>query len=434
MSRQNQCLCCFFILSLVTFFLSPSMERLWTSETYQGTRIGIMYLTGVIAIKFMSLAVIISARYSFINNFFGGLDKVYRLHRLSAEIGFTFGLIHYLIYLFNKVMVNIGMIQSGRSSNNLQGIILQLYDASHIFLEPAFILIIVLVAISLLKKIPYHIFQYTHKFIPVLYLVIAFHAIVTPIRGAWLGTVGGAILYIVLFFGIVSALISIFQQIGFKHKNKGKIKYINNIGADILTLNIELDKTFKYQAGQFVFIKFKHSMEPHPFSIASYTADNVIKFYIKESGDWTKQLHSNIKNGDEVTIEGPYGDFIFNDNSNQIWIAGGIGITPFIARLEYLANNKTNQEICLLYSNQAKSEIDDMLVSLCEKAGVKLTIVDTTKSGMLTFDKIKEMLPNISTSSVWFCGPTGFRKVIQKGFKENNFNLSNIHYDIFMFR
>jgi len=41
-----------------------------------------------------------------------------------------------------------------------------------------------------------------------------------------------------------------------------------------------------------------------------------------------------------VTVEGPYGCFDFEDNHpRQIWVAGGIGITPFVARMKYLAHH-----------------------------------------------------------------------------------------------
>src|SRR3546814_15622847 len=65
------------------------------------------------------------------------------------------------------------------------------------------------------------------------------------------------------------------------------------------------------------------------------------------------------RSGQEVRIEGPYGCFSFDDDcARQIWIGGGIGITPFIARMQYLAQSAggARPEIDLFYST---AEVDE---------------------------------------------------------------------------
>lgn len=50
---------------------------------------------------------------------------------------------------------------------------------------------------------------------------------------------------------------------------------------------------------------------------------------VKALGDHTDRLHETLKIGQNVKIEGPYGCFTFDDHyPEQIWIGGGIGITP----------------------------------------------------------------------------------------------------------
>lgn len=424
-----------FFASLAAFALSPSLERLLTSTSYYGFRIQIMYLSGTLGIILMSAAVIVSARISFINNMLGGLDKAYNFHKLSAGLGFLFGFIHYIISFTNKMLIKAGILESSHSTNHLTGTILEIYKASYIFLEPAFIIMIVVFFIAAYRKIPYHIFQITHKLIPVLYLFIAFHAFATIFRGGWVGTAGGVILHAFVIFSTVCAVITILQLTGIKHRYKGTVKNIKNIQDSIIEIQIETDSRLEYKAGQFVFLKFKFSFEPHPFSIASYNNSNILTFYIKESGDYTNKLIKNVKNGEHVSIEGPYGEFTFDDkNTSQLWIAGGIGITPFLAALEYLILNKNNKNITLILSCAGKSPFDDRINTLCSKANVKLITVDTDKEGMLSYEKIKKLAPDISSSSIWFCGPYGFRRNIEKGLKADNIDIKNLHYDSFTFR
>lgn len=424
-----------FFAALAAFILSPSFERLLTSTSYQGFRINIMYLSGTIGIILMSAAVIVSARISFINNMLGGLDKAYNFHKLSAGLGFLFGFIHYLISFTNKILIKAGILESSNSTNHLTGIILEIYKASYIFLEPAFIIMIVVFFIAAYRKIPYRIFQLTHKLIPVLYLFTAFHAFATIFRGGWVGTIGGVILHVFVIFGAVCAVITILQLTGIKHRYKGTVRNIKSIQNGIIEIQIETDNKLEYKAGQFVFLKFKFSFETHPFSIASYSNDNILTFYIKECGDYTNKLMENLKNGEHVRIEGPYGQFTFDDeNSSQLWIAGGIGITPFIAALEYMSLNKNNKNITLILSSAGKSPFEDKLHTLCSKSNVKLITVDTDKEGMLSYNKIKQLAPDIIYSSIWFCGPYRFRRNVEKGLKADNISIKNIYYDSFTFR
>jgi predicted ferric reductase len=58
----------------------------------------------------------------------------------------------------------------------------------------------------------------------------------------------------------------------------------------------------------------------------------------KELGDYRRRLPETLHIGRPVRVEGPYGCFTFDENRpRRIWIGGGIGITPFIARMKELA-------------------------------------------------------------------------------------------------
>src|SRR5690606_39071489 len=81
----------------------------------------------------------------------------------------------------------------------------------------------------------------------------------------------------------------------------------------------------------------------HPFTIASADrGDRTVTFAIKALGDYTRGLAHRLRAGQPVQVEGPYGRFDFtrgDRHAQQIWIAGGIGITPFLAWLESLRDH-----------------------------------------------------------------------------------------------
>lgn len=429
----------FLLLGIIAYLFSPSIKRLLAADSYLSARIALMYLSGTLGTILMSAAVIISARFSFVNKFFGGLDKAYEVHKATAALGFAFGLIHFLMSFSNRMFIKFGVIPEPAHSNNpLTGFILSLYNAGYAFLEPAFIVLIIIVFIALFRMIPYHIFKYTHKIIPIIYLQIALHAFTVPFRGGWVETIGGYILQGMVLFGTVGAIITLFQLTGFKHTYKGTISKKDKPSSDIIHLKIKLNNAdnFKLDAGQFVFLKFEKSFEAHPFSVASYDASSKeLEFYIKECGDFTNKLYESISENSQVKVEGPYGEFNFKEEGkNQVWVAGGIGITPFLAKLKELANNKPSHTIDLIYSKIGDTPFDSMLQEMCAKANVNLHMVDTNKDGLLTYEKIKSLTPSISSSSIWFCGPVGFRNVVHKGLKQDNINMLSFHFDNFSFR
>ena len=93
-------------------------------------------------------------------------------------------------------------------------------------------------------------------------------------------------------------------------------------------------RKLKHKEGQFSFLKVKKAglREAHPFTIASGVDDRTLQFCISPCGDFTTRLKNQLAVGDRLSVEGPYGCFGTQKTSErQYWIAGGIGITPFIA-------------------------------------------------------------------------------------------------------
>src|SRR3970040_78401 len=91
----------------------------------------------------------------------------------------------------------------------------------------------------------------------------------------------------------------------------------------------------KHRAGQFLFVRFpseKDLNESHPFTISSAPSEDVLRLTIKASGNFTRDLFSNLKAGSDAVVEGAYGSFDYRTGGGkQIWVAGGIGITPFLS-------------------------------------------------------------------------------------------------------
>jgi predicted ferric reductase len=141
--------------------------------------------------------------------------------------------------------------------------------------------------------------------------------------------------------GVYGAIRSLLGDIGRARVATGNIVAIEYPANDVTTVRCHLVRGWHgHQAGQFAFVTFDDKEGAHPFTIASADhGDSTVSFQIKGLGDYTKRLAERLQPGQTVRVEGPYGRFDIarrDPRARQIWIAGGIGVTPFLAWLESL--------------------------------------------------------------------------------------------------
>lgn len=191
-------------------------------------------------------------------------------------------------------------------------------------------IMIAMVFVSLSKKVPYHLFHLVHRLFSVFYLAIAFHVFTALFKSYWWETPAAYLLILITIPGVFVAFISLLKLNGNKSKHQATVKSIVNHPGQITEVILEMEHPIDYCPGQFAFLTFAHSKESHPFTIASYAIEkNTLRFAIKNLGDYTSTLASSITIGQSALVEGPWGKFDFTlPCSRQVWIAGGIGITP----------------------------------------------------------------------------------------------------------
>lgn len=174
-----------------------------------------------------------------------------------------------------------------------------------------------------------------------------------------------------------------------------------------------------YLPGQFSFPTFlstRISREEHPFTIASSpTKPDCLEFVVRTTGDWTAKL-KNLKPDDNVLLDGPFGLFShlrFPETKEFVMIAGGIGITPLLSMLRYMADHGDRRKITLIWSNRTRqhiifpSEFQELEVQL---KGLRIFHILTREPGSekrrLDRDGLKKLLADCSLSSaVFVCGP-----------------------------
>jgi len=400
--------------------------------------------TGIIAMGVMSVGMMLTIRPVSIESFTGGLDKTYRLHKWLGITGLVFSIIHYLWKYIPKWMVGWGILEKPAhgprpaQTSNILDFFQHQRGLAETIGEWTFYAAVILILLALIKRFPYRYFFKTHRLLAIAYLLLVFHSTTLMDFGYW-GEIIGPLMVVLMVGGTIGAFISLFRKVGFKRRAVGVIEGLHHHKDNrVLKVAIKLtDRWFGHDAGQFAFVTFDEQEGPHPFTISSaWQDDGRLCFHIKGIGDYTNTLPDKLKIGDLVTVEGPYGRFNFSSSKpRQIWVAGGIGIAPFIARIQALMNKADGKVIDLFYSTDAPDEdFIDKIRRSAKAANVQLHLLIPSKDGWLNAARIHQVVPDWQDADIWFCGPKEFGQSLFDDFTKAGLPSNGFHQELFEMR
>lgn len=391
---------------------------------HPGTAIFSLYL-GSLSLILMGLAQFMATRFSWLELVFGGLDRIYVLHKWIGITALGALLLHDTI------------------DADIDGIAPETFltDVAETMGELSLYGILILLIITIATFIPYHLWRWTHKFMGAFFALSVFHFvfIIKPFHA-----VDPLGLYILFFcaLGIFGYLYTLFPQewlgaghrytvTGFDHSND----------TTHLSLSPQGKSAVKHRAGQFAFLTVnqKGLEEAHPYTISSGPReDKSLDFTIKSLGDFTHSLGraDNLLNT-EVRVKGPFGLFTRPRGAKTcVWIAGGIGITPFKAWADSLKPDDAPSH--LFYC--VKTREDAVFIAELEKLSNDLTnfhlhVIESSIRPRLTAQDIVEKVGEpLDTLQVYFCGPKPMRQTLSKDLKARGLRPASFHFEEFEIR
>ncbi|MDR1648516.1 MAG: ferric reductase-like transmembrane domain-containing protein [Zoogloeaceae bacterium] len=408
-------------------------------------RPAVVQLSGILAIGVMSLAMLLALRPVWLEEKLNGLDKMYRLHKWLGISALALGLLHWWWAQGTKWMVDWGwLVKPERKMRPPAepGMVEALLDSWHqpaeVVGEWAFYVALILLVLALVKRFPYRIFAKTHTILAALYLLLAWHSLVLLRRAYWAQPIGWLVA-LCLVAGSLAALLILFRRTGHRRKVKGQVAALEqDREGDTLRVEVELAHGWQgHESGQFAFVTSDKKEGAHPYTIATAWNEKTrrLAFVIKALGDHTRELPETLRVGHPVTVEGPYGCFTFDGAAKrQIWIGAGIGITPFLARLQTLRENPDGRAITLFHPVGAAAESLESLKTEAAAAGVEAHILISPRDGFLTGDRIRAAVPDWKEASLWFCGPAGFGKALKADFMAQGLSPDAFHQELFEMR
>lgn len=384
-----------------------------------------LYLSGQLAIALMSLAMLLAARPAWLEGPLGGLDRMYRSHKWAGILAVGFAGLHWLIEMSDDILKAWAGREGRIPKENYTGLLEAMRDLAKDMGEWAIYAILAMLALSLWKRFPYRPWRFLHQAMPVLYLALAFHAVLLAPANYW-SQPAGWLLGLLIAAGVYGSAHALAGHIGRSRQTEGEIIAIEQPAPDTVSVRCRLGKGWRgHRPGQFAFITFDKKEGPHPFTIASADhGDRVIEFQIKALGDYTRVLPGRLQVGQAVMVEGPYGRFDIarrDPGAQQVWIAGGIGITPFLAWLDSLQANPGQAPVADLHYCTQDREHDPFIArleALCAPlASIRLKVHGSAQGERLTAAETVAGKDRKSSAEVWFCGPQGLAENLKNGLR-----------------
>jgi predicted ferric reductase len=313
--------------------------------------------------------------------------------------------------------------------------------------------VILLIVLSLARKrlgISYGWWQFTHSLLANVIVVVGIIHILT--LGSFVGPAAMKelwALYILLIIWMVFRF-RILKPLLAWQKPWELVSNVREPGdTRTLTLKPVGHDGFVFEPGQFAWINTGRTpfhRNQHPISISSCAYDDPgrqVSFTIKNLGDWSGKAVPALKPGTRVWLDGPYG--VFSADREQgpgyVFIAGGVGITPFYSTCLTFAERGDVRPIFLFYGGATADSLTfrDELDVLQERMNLVVVYVLTKpgptwrgETGFVDAEVLKKYLPRQFQRMQYFvCGPTPMMDALEKTLPELGIPAHLIHSERF---
>jgi predicted ferric reductase len=395
---------------------------------------------------------ILGARFRVVDAYFGGLDKMFAFHRRLGEIAFALLVCHALLIIASRFTTApsaaLALFSPAAGVIVLAGVV-------------ALVLAGATLAFTLFARLGHELFVYVHRLFGVAFAVATVHMLGSP--GTPLRMPVTLYIASLSLAGLGSwAYRSLFANV-LVRRHDYVISHVNQLGPRVVEIGMDpAGERLRYRPGQFIYVTFYSSafsarfhpvavrnegpsavitLRPgdsrdqfHPFSLTSAPSESALRVTVKAVGTFTAALPS-LDRGATARIEGPYGAFSHLNPSNhdQIWVAGGIGITPFLSMARSLeASGPYN--IDLYYGIKDRSEaffVDELEAIARGGSGLRLFVVPEDERGFITTALLKELTGDVTARDTFICGPPAMIDNLRSQLEAAGVPRKQIHFEKF---
>lgn len=403
----------------------------------------ISYFAGSCSAICMALALLLSARPRAAETPFGGLDRMYRLHKYLGVAALLLFIAHFATVpggpeggaALGAAGAGAGAPAGGDAGSGEDGLPIDLFGLI------AMIGFTLLIVVTLNRKIPYHRWFPTHRLMGLFFAVAVVHVFLALLEGEPFALVSAPGLFLALLLPAGLAAY-VYKQLIHPRRRKHafSVAAVNRLERATEVVLAPKGGMFAFEPGQFAFVTVDADgfREAHPFTISSGAGEGVLRLTMKVLGDYTRRVRDGLAAGADAAVEGPYGRFNpLKGTEKQVWVAGGIGITPFLSVLRTMRPGH-GRTVRLYWCVRTAGEalfLDEVRARAAELGGVTVTLFDSQAGERLDADALAaELGGDPGGWSCWLCGPKPLVVAVSGAVAARGVPERRIHTEEFEFR
>lgn len=353
---------------------------------------------GALAISSMALSLILAARWRAVDRLTGGPDKSYRLHRFLGFFALVGTLGHWALASSVGSGVLPVLAESGEDVGNIAAFGL-----------------LGMTAAALVRAVPYHVWKLSHMLMGPIFLLAVFHTffVASPLA---LGAIPWSAMAVMSALGGAAWIQTLLRK-----RAPTRLMRVEKLtrfegGVDV-TLRSDTPLP-GFRAGQFTTLAHNQAgAEAHPFTIAGGDA-TTRRFVIRAAGDWTEDFVQNTQLGAQLRVGRGEGRFLpqtTTKRSPQLWVAGGVGITPFLAALERMQPD-AGAPVTLIYcvrSQNSAGALQDIEHHAARLPQLDVIVLSSARNQTLTPKHLTRIIQGMPRNTrAYMCGPEGLKALV----------------------
>jgi ferredoxin-NADP reductase/Na+-translocating ferredoxin:NAD+ oxidoreductase RnfD subunit len=214
--------------------------------------------------------------------------------------------------------------------------------------------------------------------------------------------------------------------VGPKYKIVMRLKRKTRVAPDILDFTLLPSRPLAFEPGQYIECTLDHPRADDRgnrrfFTLASSPTEDVVHLGVRfyKQGSTYKRAMSTMDQRSQLYGAQIAGDFTLPRDPKRklVFIAGGIGITPYRSMLKYLVDTKQRRDVILIYINKSPQDIiyRDVLEAAQSRVGVKTLYALTEEQsiphnwtghrGRVTAETLLQIVPDHQERIFYLSGP-----------------------------
>ncbi|MDI1475366.1 ferric reductase-like transmembrane domain-containing protein [Polyangium sp. y55x31] len=384
---------------------------------------GFARFAGFAAAGLFAVSMLLMLRLSWLDRAFRGLGHVYQAHHALGVAALLLLLVHPLALALGAFLVEPAAALHLLWPNPSSKVVFSGWLSLLLFL--------IFFVVTVAQHMPFHRWRRLHRALGLAYAAMVWHLVTT-----FSGSVAAG-----LALGLVAAGV-----LGFAHRllaedppRRGlryRITDVRRRGPKVVDLVLEpLDKKLRFEAGQFVYLAMRDSPdyeacgESHPYTLTGHPDDPRIQVSVKALGFCTRHIQE-VTVGTEAAVQGPFGGLFpaKTHDRPQVWIGGGIGVTPFLGRASVIAADGPSLDIVYCAGNEgAALYLEDLRAFTRARPDMRVHTIYEDTDGLPTVPAIESRVGSLEGKEIMIAGPPAMVEALRRALRARGVPASRIH-------